>query len=80
MTWLVNKGIDARRLTARGYGDEQPIDSNDTATGRANNRRVVFTILEQDKAAPNSAPTPPAPARPTRPTPAPTNEAPPRRD
>jgi outer membrane protein OmpA-like peptidoglycan-associated protein len=40
--YLINKGIDAGRLTARGYGEARPIDSNRTSAGRANNRRVEF--------------------------------------
>ncbi len=42
-TYLVNKGIDAGRLTATGYGSSKPIASNKTAAGRAQNRRVVMT-------------------------------------
>jgi outer membrane protein OmpA-like peptidoglycan-associated protein len=41
-SWLVDNGIDAGRLTTKGYGDEKPLSSNDTAEGRANNRRVEF--------------------------------------
>jgi len=40
--WLVKQGIDAGRLTSKGLGQSKPIDSNDTAEGRANNRRVEF--------------------------------------
>jgi outer membrane protein OmpA-like peptidoglycan-associated protein len=40
--WLVKQGIDAGRLTSRGLGQSKPIDTNDTAEGRANNRRVEF--------------------------------------
>lgn len=43
--YLVQKGIAADRLEARGYGAESPVDSNDTAAGRANNRRVEFRII-----------------------------------
>jgi OOP family OmpA-OmpF porin len=39
-----NFGIDPNRLTARGYGEEKPVASNDTARGRAQNRRVVAVI------------------------------------
>lgn len=39
---LVNMGIDPSRLTAKGYGDTKPIDTNNTPEGRANNRRVEF--------------------------------------
>jgi OmpA-OmpF porin, OOP family len=40
MTWLVGHGIPAGRLTARGYGRKVPVASNDSAEGRAQNRRV----------------------------------------
>jgi outer membrane protein OmpA-like peptidoglycan-associated protein len=41
---LINKGIDAKRVTAHGYGLEQPIATNDTEEGRQINRRVEFKI------------------------------------
>lgn len=37
-------GIDASRLTAVGYGESKPIASNDSADGRAQNRRVVAVM------------------------------------
>jgi outer membrane protein OmpA-like peptidoglycan-associated protein len=40
--WLVKQGIDAGRLQPKGLGQSKPIDRNDTAEGRANNRRVEF--------------------------------------
>jgi OOP family OmpA-OmpF porin len=40
MSYLVHHGIDRTRLTAKGYGPSRPIDTNDTAEGRANNRRI----------------------------------------
>jgi OmpA-OmpF porin, OOP family len=40
--YLVSRGIDGARLTPRGYGPDRPIATNDTARGRANNRRVEF--------------------------------------
>ncbi|WP_225409013.1 Ig-like domain-containing protein [Stigmatella hybrida] len=47
-TYLIEKeGIAADRLEAVGYGETQPVDTNATAAGRENNRRVIFTILEQ---------------------------------
>ena len=40
--WLVKQGVSASRLTSKGLGQTKPIDTNDTAEGRANNRRVEF--------------------------------------
>jgi OOP family OmpA-OmpF porin len=49
MTHLVKKeGIDAARLTAKGWGSEKPIAPNDTLEGREKNRRVEFLVTEQD--------------------------------
>ncbi len=42
--YLVSKGLDAASLTAKGYGKANPIVSNDTAEGRAQNRRVAFEV------------------------------------
>ena len=44
--YLINKGVNGSRLTARGYGETEPYASNDTAAGRAKNRRVELRILE----------------------------------
>ncbi|MHB8766530.1 MAG: OmpA family protein, partial [Deferrisomatales bacterium] len=41
-TWLQGKGIETGRLKTAGLGDTKPIDTNQTAEGRANNRRVEF--------------------------------------
>jgi OOP family OmpA-OmpF porin len=37
---MVSQGVDAARMTTRGYGKTNPVASNDTAAGRAENRRV----------------------------------------
>ena len=46
LNYIVNKGINKNRLTAIGFGDSKPIDSNNTKVGRANNRRTEFKIIE----------------------------------
>jgi outer membrane protein OmpA-like peptidoglycan-associated protein len=38
-------GVDAGRLEAVGYGEARPVDTNDTAAGRQNNRRVEFNFI-----------------------------------
>ncbi len=43
---LVDRGIDASRLTATGYGDAQPTASNETAEGKQENRRVEVKISQ----------------------------------
>lgn len=41
---LANYDLDPSQLTAKGYGEASPIESNDTDEGRARNRRVQFVI------------------------------------
>ena len=43
--YLINKGIAKERLSYKGYGKTQPIDTNDTEEGRANNRRTEFKVV-----------------------------------
>lgn len=43
--YLISKGIDPNRVTAKGYGMSKPIATNKTAAGRAQNRRTEVTIL-----------------------------------
>lgn len=41
---LIESGVSSRRIVARGAGQTQPVASNDTAAGRAQNRRVEIVI------------------------------------
>jgi outer membrane protein OmpA-like peptidoglycan-associated protein/tetratricopeptide (TPR) repeat protein len=43
--YLEDKGIDGKRISAKGYGDKAPIADNASAEGRAANRRTEFKIL-----------------------------------
>jgi len=47
--YLIKQGVDAGRLTAKGYGQSKPIAGNDTDEGKEKNRRVEFTILSRDE-------------------------------
>jgi outer membrane protein OmpA-like peptidoglycan-associated protein len=77
--YLTTKGVDAARLTAKGYGPDVPVADNKTPAGRQKNRRVDFVILKtapRGKAAAAAAQgglpaTPPSPAVPQPPPPRP---------
>jgi outer membrane protein OmpA-like peptidoglycan-associated protein len=45
MDYVVSKGIDAKRLTSKGFGASKPVADNATEEGRAQNRRTEFTIV-----------------------------------
>jgi len=47
MKYIASKGIAAERLTAKGFGPDQPIASNEDAAGQEMNRRVEFNIVKQ---------------------------------
>jgi OOP family OmpA-OmpF porin len=55
--YMIDKGIDAGRLAAVGYGDTRPVAPNDTQANRAKNRRIEVVITAR------SAPPPPVPIR-----------------
>jgi len=43
--FLLEKGIEAKRLKYKGYSYDKPVGSNDTPEGRAKNRRTEFTVI-----------------------------------
>ena len=45
--YLASHGIDQQRLSWKGFGKSQPVDTNDTPEGRRNNRRVEYKILAE---------------------------------
>lgn len=47
LDYLVGKGVSASRLTAKGYGQDQPLESNDTPDGRQLNRRTELRIISK---------------------------------
>lgn len=46
--YLVSKGVNENQLTAKGYGESQPIADNKTEEGRAKNRRVELKLVKDD--------------------------------
>jgi outer membrane protein OmpA-like peptidoglycan-associated protein len=43
--YVAAKGVDPKRMTAAGYGQDAPVATNDTPEGRQENRRTEFKIL-----------------------------------
>ena len=46
LRWFVEHGLDGARFEARGYGEADPVDTNDTPEGRARNRRIELRRLD----------------------------------
>lgn len=46
VNYLVTRGVDSNRLSSKGFGELNPVDSNETEEGRAKNRRIEFKILK----------------------------------
>ncbi len=55
VNYLISKGVNAARITAKGYGESQPVapnenpDGSDNPDGRQENRRTEFKVLEYNK-------------------------------
>jgi outer membrane protein OmpA-like peptidoglycan-associated protein len=47
VTYLTTKGINPARLSYKGFGATQPVDSNNTEEGRAKNRRTELKVISQ---------------------------------
>jgi OmpA-OmpF porin, OOP family len=45
--FLIGLGVEASRMESKGFGPDQPIETNKTAAGREKNRRVEFFITQQ---------------------------------
>jgi outer membrane protein OmpA-like peptidoglycan-associated protein len=43
-SYIIENGINPKRLTRKGYGSVRPITPNDSEEGRQQNRRIEFTI------------------------------------
>ena len=48
--YLVRKGISPSRLRTRGFGESEPVASNDTEEGRAQNRRTELNVIGESRA------------------------------
>jgi outer membrane protein OmpA-like peptidoglycan-associated protein len=47
MKYLSGKGVESKRMAAKGFGPDKAIATNDTDEGKEQNRRVEFNILKQ---------------------------------
>jgi len=50
--FLITQGVEPTRISARGYGEQLPVATNDTAAGRQQNRRVELVVLDSGEALP----------------------------
>jgi len=47
VNYLISKGVKTDRMTAVGYGESRPVDTNETESGKSQNRRVEFTLVKK---------------------------------
>jgi outer membrane protein OmpA-like peptidoglycan-associated protein len=45
--WLISKGVEKNKLTAKGYGSSSPIADNNSEEGKATNRRVELKVIKE---------------------------------
>ena len=55
MAFLAQHGVKQDMMTAKGFGEEQPVASNDTAAGRSQNRRVEISFADAGSTTGSSA-------------------------
>ena len=58
LQFFIHHGVDESRLTVAGYADQNPIAPNDTAAGRALNRRVDVVVVRDTNSQSQGATTP----------------------
>jgi chemotaxis protein MotB len=61
--YFIHRGVATERLRAIGYADTRPVADNDTAAGRALNRRVSLVINMNEPSAKSSSVPPPSPTQ-----------------
>jgi OOP family OmpA-OmpF porin len=44
--YLIDHGIDGSRLESKGFGPDEPLDTNETKAGKAKNRRIEFQLID----------------------------------
>ncbi|HET7062637.1 MAG TPA: OmpA family protein [Rudaea sp.] len=49
MQYMISQGVKSNLVSAHGFGDSNPVASNDTPAGRAQNRRVELTVASPHK-------------------------------
>lgn len=49
MEYMISQGVKSNLVSAHGFGEANPVASNDTAEGRAQNRRVELTVAQPGK-------------------------------
>lgn len=48
-SYLAKQNVSSRRFTVKGYGEDKPVATNETATGRQQNRRVEVAIVANEE-------------------------------